>query len=62
MRIFTSGEVIKGIKGTVNAERTPNYNFRILDAIGQIELHDAFNVWAGRMLPPSDRANLAGPY
>ena len=23
---------------------------------------DKFNVWAGRMLPPSDRANLYGPY
>src|SRR5690606_33557482 len=23
---------------------------------------DKFNIWAGRFLPPSDRANLYGPY
>ncbi|TXF11052.1 hypothetical protein [Pelomicrobium methylotrophicum] len=62
VRIFTSGQIVKGIKGTVNAERTPNESFRMLDAIVQFEFFDAFNVWAGRMLPPSDRANLAGPY
>jgi len=62
VRIFTSGEIIKGIKATANFERTPNENLRILDAYGQVELYDAFNVWIGRMLPPSDRANLAGPY
>ena len=37
-------------------------NMRILDMIGKVELHDYFNVWIGRMLPPSDRSNLSGPY
>lgn len=62
VRIFTSGQIIKGIKATANFERNPNENLRVLDAYGQVELYDAFNVWMGRMLPPSDRANLAGPY
>ena len=62
VRIFTGGEIIKGIKGTANFERTPNENLRILDAYGQVELYESFNIWMGRMLPPSDRANLAGPY
>jgi len=36
--------------------------FAILDLIAQLEPDEAFNVWAGRMLVPSDRANFAGPY
>jgi hypothetical protein len=34
----------------------------ILDLIGKIELDPAFNLWVGRMLVPSDRANFAGPW
>ncbi|HTA19747.1 MAG TPA: hypothetical protein VK989_10670, partial [Polyangia bacterium] len=34
----------------------------ILDLIAQLEPDPAFNIWAGRMLVPSDRANFAGPY
>ena len=35
---------------------------QILDAVAQIEVSDKFNIWFGRFLPPSDRANLYGPY
>ena len=34
----------------------------VLDAAAQFEFSDKFNVWVGRFLPPSDRANLYGPY
>jgi hypothetical protein len=34
----------------------------ILDLIAQLEPHESFNFWVGRMLVPSDRANFAGPY
>jgi hypothetical protein len=34
----------------------------ILDLIGQLEFHDTFNVWFGRMLVPSDRSNFSGPW
>jgi hypothetical protein len=34
----------------------------ILDLIGKFELHDAFNVWFGRMLVPSDRSNFSGAW
>jgi hypothetical protein len=37
-------------------------NLRVLDAVAKIEPSDYFNVWFGRFLPPSDRANLSGPY
>ena len=35
---------------------------RVLDAIVKFEFNDLINIWMGRMLPPSDRANLSGPF
>ena len=35
---------------------------RVLDAIVKFEFSDLINIWMGRMLPPSDRANLSGPF
>jgi len=35
---------------------------KILDAVAKIGLSDSFNIWVGRFLAPSDRANLSGPY
>lgn len=37
-------------------------DINVLDAAAQIAFSDKFNVWVGRFLPPSDRANLHGPY
>jgi len=34
----------------------------VLDAVAQISTSSKFNLWVGRFLPPSDRANLYGPY
>ena len=36
--------------------------FRVLDAILKVEFGDLVNIWMGRMLPPSDRNNLSGPF
>jgi hypothetical protein len=44
------------------AGTTESGEFRVLDAILKIEFGDLVNIWMGRMLPPSDRANLSGPY
>lgn len=62
IRLFTSGSLSKNIKGTFNTEKDGNNNLQVMDAIAQFELSDGLNIWAGRMLPPSDRANLDGPY
>jgi hypothetical protein len=35
---------------------------RMLDAIIKMKITDNLNLWAGRMLPPSDRSNLSGPF
>jgi hypothetical protein len=37
-------------------------NLRVLDAVGKLDFHDYFKVWFGRLLPPSDRSNLSGPF
>jgi len=37
-------------------------NASLLDGIVQFEFHDLVNIWAGRMLVPSDRSNFSGPW
>lgn len=70
-RIYLSGQGHEYIKFTLNTEIdnggtfvSPNdlADVRMLDAIIQFELDDTVNFWAGRFLPPSDRANLCGPF
>jgi len=66
VRLYVSGGVTDQIKLTFNTEYTgsgPGENkVEVMDAIGRFEFNDQFNIWAGRFLPPSDRANLYGPY
>src|ERR1017187_1801231 len=68
IRLYINGSVTDQIKMTFNTEYTgsgsgPGDNkVEVMDAIGRFEFNDQFNIWAGRVLPPSDRANLYGPY
>lgn len=68
IRLYVNGDVTSQIKFTFDTEYTgsgsgPGANkVAVLDAIARFELSPAFNIWAGRFLPPSDRANLYGPY
>ncbi|HEX4447671.1 MAG TPA: hypothetical protein VH044_13070 [Polyangiaceae bacterium] len=39
-----------------------NATFGIEDLIAQIKFADEFQIWAGRLLVPSDRANFSGPF
>jgi hypothetical protein len=60
-RIYLSGKATDKIGFMFNTE----YNgtaVDVIDAVAQVSFSDQFNVWAGRFLPPSDRANLYGPY
>jgi hypothetical protein len=62
-RLFLGGIVTRNIKMTFNAEYDGlAKEVRLMDAIGQFEFSPGFNIWMGRFLPPSDRANLYGPY
>jgi hypothetical protein len=73
LRLYVNGSATDNIKFMVNTDISyggslgapspeQNTDFQILDAVAQIEMSDTFNVWVGRFLPPSDRANLYGPY
>jgi hypothetical protein len=44
------------------AEAAPKFSLGIMDAIAQFKACDAFQIWAGRLLVPSDRANFSGPF
>lgn len=62
-RLYINGSVTDDIKMTFNTEYTGATNtIEVMDAFGSFHFSDAFNIWAGRFLPPSDRANLYGPY
>lgn len=66
-RLYIGGRVNKTLGATFNTElhRDASGNedgIRVMDAYVQYEPSPEFNVWAGRMLPPSDRANLDGPF
>jgi len=65
-RVYMSGSFGKYIKATMNFDRQNGASgtggLQMLDGIAQFEFTEGFNIWIGRMLPPSDRANLYGPF
>ena len=63
IRLYVNGPVTGKIKFMFNTEYNGADNrVNVLDAVARLEFSPKFNIWAGRLLPPSDRANLAGPY
>ncbi len=55
--IGLTGNIIGGISPT-----DQNGTVELLDVIARFDIHDAFHVWGGRMLVPSDRANFSGAW
>jgi hypothetical protein len=62
LRLYINGTVMDKVNMTVNTEYTSDNNVEVMDAIARFEFSPAFNIWAGRFLPPADRANLYGSY
>lgn len=66
VRLYVNGSVMENVKFMFNTEylQDPDGSddLTVLDAVAQFSFSDQFNIWAGRFLPPSDRANLYGPY
>jgi hypothetical protein len=63
LRLYVNGGVTKKISFMINTEYNGAGNdVEVMDAVAQFAFSEKFNVWAGRFLPPSDRANLYGPY
>jgi hypothetical protein len=62
-RLYFSGDVTKNISVMFNTDYSSVTNsMEILDAVGEFHISPEFNIWFGRFLPPSDRANLYGPF
>ena len=69
IRPYMSGQVSEHIKFEANFDSTFSQaggdafaTVRLLDAVLKFELSPLAHFWVGRFLPPSDRANLSGPY
>ncbi len=67
IRLYVSGTVTDQISFMFNTEYNGsppvgNNSVDVLDAAAQFHYSDQLNIWAGRFLPPSDRANMYGPY
>ena len=60
-RIYLSGKATDNIGIMFNTEFNGE-EVEVIDAVAQFSFSDQVNIWAGRFLPPSDRANLYGPY
>ena len=63
-RLYISGKATDNISFMFNTEyNQSNETVRVIDAAAQFSFAGGtHNVWVGRFLPPSDRANLYGPY
>lgn len=63
LRLYFSGDITKDISAMINTDYTSSGDYmQVLDAVGQYHPSSKFNVWFGRFIPPSDRANFHGPF
>jgi len=63
VRLYANGSAYGWLGLEVNTETDSSQNqVVILDAVAKLGISDNVNVWVGRFLAPSDRANLSGPY
>ena len=63
VRLYVNGPVTDKIKFMFNTDYDgATDHVAVLDAVARFEYSSKFNIWAGRFLPPSDRANLYGPF
>jgi hypothetical protein len=63
VRLYVNGSPARALTFMFNTEYDgANNHVAVLDAVAQIQVSERVNFWLGRMLPPSDRANLHGPY
>ena len=60
MRIYTVSQVHKNIQVEYNTEHSSG-TITLLDAVAKFNFAP-IEIWVGRHLPPSDRANLDGPF
>lgn len=62
-RVYVSGGVTENISFMFNTEYNGGSSqIGVLDVAARLQFTPKFNIWMGRLLPPSDRANMYGPY
>lgn len=71
-RLYLNGQINEYLKFEVNTEcffcnntatgENPRMSYNILDAIAKFEYNRYFNIWGGRMLAPTERGELSGPF
>ncbi|WP_295624482.1 hypothetical protein [uncultured Nitrosomonas sp.] len=71
-RLYLNGQFNEHFKFEVNTEcffcnntasgENPRMSYNILDAIAKFEYNRYFNIWGGRMLAPTERGELSGPF
>ena len=71
-RLYLNGQFNQYLKFEVNTEcffcnntssgDNPRMSYNILDAIAKFEYNRYFNIWGGRMLAPTERGELSGPF
>lgn len=59
--IYLNSKITENVKFSFSSEITNN-KLEVQDAIAQFEFSPTMNIWAGRFLPPTDRANSYGAY
>jgi hypothetical protein len=60
IRLYTLSQVHKNVQVEYNTELSGE-SINLLDVIVKLDL-GVFDLWIGRQLPPSDRANMDGPF
>ena len=71
-RLYVNGQVHEYVKFEINTEcffcnnthpnDSPKMSYNVLDAIGKVEINRYLNFWGGRMLVPTERGELSGPF
>jgi hypothetical protein len=63
VRLYVNGPVTDWLKFMFNTDYDgASDKVAVLDAVAEFGKTPELNVWVGRFLPPSDRANLYGPF
>src|ERR1022692_970436 len=63
LRLYFSGDITKDISAMINTDYSSGTDtLQVLDAVGMYHPSSMFNIWFGRFLPPSDRADMYGPF
>lgn len=62
-RLYFNAQIHEFLVVEMNTEYVQSTSeIKVLDGVAKFGPNEHFNVWAGRHLPPSDRANLDGPF